>query len=41
MEIIIFLTFYLLKGVFSVFAYPYLSVGSQIKEETKGLIAKK
>ena len=41
MEIIIFLTFYLSKGGFSVFTYPYLSVGSQIKDETKGLITKK
>ena len=41
MEIIIFLTFYFSKGGFSVFTYPYLSVRSQIKEETKGLINKK
>ena len=41
MEIIIFLTFYLSKGGFSVITYPYLSVRSQIKDETKGLITKK
>ena len=41
MEIIIFLTFYISKGGFSVFTYPYLSVGSQIKDEIKGLITKK
>ena len=38
MEFIIFLTFYLSKGGFSVITCPYLSVESQIKDEIKGLI---
>ena len=41
MEFIIFLTFYLSKGGFSAITYPYLSVGSKIKDEIKGLITKK
>ena len=41
MEIIIFLTFYLSKGGFSVITYPYLGVGSQIKDGIKALITKK